>query len=281
MLQETILDFLDKFLIRGGKPPKYKMRTWKISDNKKLCVRFDDGYNCREEINDCLNCNVPVITDVNSYAVFEIKKTDKKGKHSSVVARVRYPAFSHFFLKPDPDYIPLEDDPRYELIENLPDGTMTFAKKLTGEPDIDGWVSVNGKITIRSFPAKTPPPPEPGELTVKEEWCYDLFPNATDADNIPGASLLLTCQPVANDGDVSDVPWRIKIRNYTLVRSSTSFKQVDTKEDFVLLSTDQFREIEEFLSSEYEQHMLFNILQTIAATQPNDSDDTPHTEAIF
>lgn len=279
-MPEAILDFLNKLLDRGGTPPKYKARTWTISKNKNLCVRFDDGYNCQEEINDCLNCNVPVVTGVNSYAVFEIRTAAKKGKHSSVTARIRYPAFSHFFAKPDPNYIPLEDDPQYELIEQLPDGTKTFAQKLTGTPDIDGMVTVSAITTIRPFPTILVPP-EPGELTVKDEWCYDLLPNVNDADNIPGASLLLTCQPITNDGDQSATPWRIKIRNYTLVKSGTSFKQVDVKEDYVFLSTEQFREIDEFLFSEFDQHMLFKVLLARAEALPDDYDDSISAEATF
>lgn len=281
MMPEAILDFLDKLIDRGGTPPKYKTRTWEITKNKNLCVRFDDGNNCREEINDCLNCNVPVVTGVNSYAVFEIRTAAKKGKHSSVTARVRCRAFSRFFIKPDSDLISLEDDPQYKLIEQLPDGTRTFARKLTGTPDIDGWVSANETITIRSLPTIIAPLPNPGDLTVKEEWCYDLLPNVNDADNIPGASLLLTCQPITIDGEISATPWRIKIRNYTLVKSGTSFKQVDVKEDFVLLSTDQFREIKEFLFSEQDQHTLFKVLLARAEALPDDYDDTISAEAPF
>ena len=223
---------------------------------------------------------MPVVTGVNSYAVFEIRTAAKKGKHSSVTARIRYPAFSHFYATPDPNYVPLEDAPKYELIEQLPDGTKTFTKKLAGTPDIDGMVTVSAITTIRPFSA-TLVPPEPGELTVNKEYCYDLLPNINDADNIAGASLLLTCQPITNDGEKSATPWRIKIRNYTLVKSGTSFKQVDAKEDYVLLSTEQFREIDEFLSSEYDQRILFKVLLARAENLPDDCDDSISTEATF
>lgn len=241
MLPEAVLDFLDKLL-------------------------------SREEINDCLNCNVPVVTGVNSYAIFEIRNSAKKGKNFAVTARVRYPAFSHFFVKSGPDLIPPEYESRYELIEDLPDGTNTFAKKLTGIPDVDGWVTASSEITIRSVP---------GKPTVNEKWCYDLLPNVNDANNIPGASLLLTCQPITNDGEVSDTPWRIKIRNYTNVKSGTSFKQVDVKEDYVFLSTEQFREIDEFLFSEFDQHMLFKVLLARAEALQDDYDDSVSAEATF
>lgn len=278
MLPEDIIHFLDTLLSRERKPPKFKKHAWKTSDSKKLSVRFDAGNNCREEINDCLNCNVPIETGVNSYAVFEIINTAKKSKRSVVTARIRYPAFTQYL--PTSDHMTLEESARYEMIEQLPDGTKVFTEKLTGEPDVDGWVTSSSKITIRSHPTVILPSPKPGEVTIHEEWCYDPLPNVTDENNILGASLSLTCQPITNNGEACATPWRIKIRNYTLVRSGTSFKQVDIKEDYVLLSTDQFYEIDKFLTFEQERHMLFNIVQAITETPPTNLDTENNTEEI-
>lgn len=254
-------------------PPKYKTKKW--SKNKKtLSVKFCGEIDCVENANIRANFGLPEEAGNHCLVHLKIKhhgssiETSARVKDSDITGPLRWIDCKRETLNrlinnpPEPLEMAIMNLNRrlgdlrsflldYSVDSVSEDGIVTYKAKNNAE-------HLTGKDISFSIAEITSVPTAKEFIDNKFVYCYDLEIGEIEDTNL-GAVTTIRYQHLSENGASNPVPWQITISNYKSIQAQKGRKKSITAELHMFFSDEEYREIFDFVRTEWEKLMLYKM----------------------